>query len=71
MIDNDHVYRRRSNAWPVRRELQPVEQQCQRYVSHYSRPHVIRADSWTVQGWPIHQPDWKREILRSVVEMSE
>ena len=47
MIDNDHVYSRRKNAWPVHPELQPAEQQCQRYVSHYSRPHVIRADSWT------------------------
>jgi len=20
---------------------------------------------WTVTGWPVHQADWKREILRS------
>jgi hypothetical protein len=28
----------------------------------------VQEGSWTVQGWPIHQDDWKREILRSVVE---
>ena len=26
----------------------------------------VCADGWTVQGWPLHRPDWKREVLRSV-----
>ena len=68
VVDNDHVHRRRSNAWPVRKVLTPPEEECQRYVNHYSRPRVVRANGWTVQGWPIHQADWKREILRSVVD---
>jgi hypothetical protein len=68
VVDNDHVQRRRSNAWRVRRELAAPERECQRYVNHFSRPRVVCADGWTVQGWPVHQPDWKREILRSVVE---
>jgi Zn-dependent peptidase ImmA (M78 family) len=68
VVDNDHIHRRRSNAWRVRKELEAPEQECQRYVHYYSRPRVVRADGWTVQGWPVHQPDWKREILRSVVE---
>jgi hypothetical protein len=68
VVDNDHLHRRRSNAWPVRRHLEPPEQQCQRYVHYYSRPRVVREAGWTVQGWPVHQADWKREILRSVVD---
>lgn len=68
IIDNDHVLRRRSNAWRVRKELSEPEKQCQRYVSRYSRPNQVRDDGWTVWGWPIHQADWKREILRSVVD---
>jgi Zn-dependent peptidase ImmA (M78 family) len=68
IVDNDHVSRRRSNAWRVSKQLEPVEQRCQRYVNHYSRPKVLREDGWTVHGWPVHQADWKREILRSVVE---
>jgi hypothetical protein len=67
ILDNDHIHRRRSNAWPVRRRLEPAERECQRYVNHYSRPRVVREGGWTVQGWPVHQADWKREILRSVV----
>jgi Zn-dependent peptidase ImmA (M78 family) len=69
IIDNEHIYRRRSNAWRVRKQLEPIEEQCQRYVHYYSRPRVLRESGWTVHGWPVHQPDWKREILRSVVEM--
>jgi Zn-dependent peptidase ImmA (M78 family) len=68
IVDNDHVTKRRSNAWPVRRELTPVEKKCQHYVNYYSRPNTMRDDGWTVYGWPVHQTDWKREILRSVVE---
>jgi hypothetical protein len=68
VVDNDHVHRRRSNAWSVRRELAGPERQCQQYVHQYSRPRVVREGGWTVQGWPVHRPDWKREVLRSVVE---
>ncbi len=71
VIDNDHVSRRKSNAYPLRRQLEPAEQACQRYVSHYSRPRVVREAPWTVQGWPVHQTDWKREILRSVRDAEE
>jgi Zn-dependent peptidase ImmA (M78 family) len=68
IIDNEHIYRRRSNAWPTRRHLEPAEEECQRYVHYYSRPKAVQKDQWTVHGWPVHQPDWKREILRSVVD---
>jgi hypothetical protein len=68
VVDNGHVSRRRSNAWRVRRELAPAEQECQRYVNTYGRQKLVVRDGWTVRGWPVHQPDWKREILRSVVD---
>jgi hypothetical protein len=65
IIDNDHVYRRRSNAWQIRRQLEAPEQNCQRYVHYYGRSRLVQEKGWTVQGWPVHQSDWKREILRS------
>jgi Zn-dependent peptidase ImmA (M78 family) len=71
IIDNDHIHRRRSNAWRVRKELAGPEREVQRYVSQYSRPQSVREAGWNVQGWPIHQIDWKREILRSVVDDEE
>lgn len=68
VVDNDHVSRRRSNAWPTRKRLEPAEEECQCYIHEYSRARVVHRQGWTVQGWPVHQADWKREILRSVVE---
>src|SRR5262249_18048923 len=68
VVDNDHVHRRRSNAWRTRKELAPAERECQRYISRHGQPRVVRSAGWTVQGWPVHQPGWKREILRSVVD---
>lgn len=70
IIDNDKIHRRRSNAWPTRRELAETEAKCQQYVHQKSKPQRLQAAGWTVQGWPVHQADWKREVLRSVVEES-
>ena len=68
VIDNDHVRRRRSSGPRITRELLPIEQKCQRYVNEHGRPKTLRADGISVQGWPVHSPDWKREILRSVID---
>jgi len=67
IVDNGSVYRRKSNAFRVTKALAAAELECQRYVNHFSRPRVVREAGWTVQGWPVHQADWKREVLRSVV----
>jgi len=69
IMDNDAIhFRRGTGARISTRRLEPPEKECQRYVHDYSRPRLVRKDGWTVQGWPVHQPDWKREILRSVVD---
>ena len=68
IVDNEHVSRRRSNAWPVTRQLTPIEKRCLRYVHESSRPKRMQTDGWTVTGWPVHQLDWYREILRTVVD---
>jgi Zn-dependent peptidase ImmA (M78 family) len=65
IIDNDHLYRRRSNAWQVQRRLESPEQRCQHYVHDYGRPKLVQDGGWTVYGWPVHRIEWKREILRS------
>lgn len=66
ILDNERVSRRRSNAWPIKRALLPTEQQCWEQVTSTGEATVTRDDEWTVTGWPVHQLDWKREILRSV-----
>jgi hypothetical protein len=68
IVDNDHVHRRRSNAWRINRDLSAPERACQQLVHQESRPHALRQDGWSVQGWPVHQVDWRREVLRSVID---
>jgi Zn-dependent peptidase ImmA (M78 family) len=66
ILDNERITRRRSNAWSIRKELTPLEDRCWRWVHERGKPKVLREDEWTVQGWPVHELDWKREILRTV-----
>ena len=66
IIDNERIHRRRSNAWPTKRELLPIEERCWRFVTEHGKAKEMRDDDWTVTCWPVHQLDWKREILRSV-----
>ena len=66
ILDNGRVTRRRSNAWPIKRALLPIEQHCWEHVTQRAEPTTLRDAEWTVQGWPVHELDWKREVLRSV-----
>jgi len=66
LFDNRHVTRRLSNAGPAPRTLAAVEIECQRYVHKSGRKCCLSDAGWSVYGWPIHQPDWQREILRSL-----
>jgi Zn-dependent peptidase ImmA (M78 family) len=68
ILDNERITRRRSNAWPIKKKLLPAEEECWRHVHERGTPRVVRAQEWTVQGWPVHELEWKREILRSVGE---
>ena len=68
IIDNDKIHRRRSNAWPTKRELLPAEKKCQYAVHCQSKPQRLAEGGCTVQGWPVHQIEWKREVLRSVID---
>lgn len=66
IIDNERIHRRRSNAWPTKRVLLPIEEQCWKQVHEHGKPKTMRGDDWTVTCWPVHELAWKREILRSV-----
>ncbi len=71
VIDQGKLTQRRSNSWPAPRTLTPLETKCQRIVHERSEPFALHDEGWQVQGWPIHQNSWKREILRSTWEAAE
>ena len=56
------VTRRRSNAFRVGKALSAPEERCRQAVQQEEKPHELRAEGWTVQGWPVGE----RVILRSL-----
>ncbi|MGE3804120.1 MAG: ImmA/IrrE family metallo-endopeptidase [Gemmataceae bacterium] len=69
VVDNDRISKRRSNGPRIKsKRLEPVEARCHELVRRTGTPQLQRARGWTVQGWPLHRPDWQREILRSVLD---
>jgi predicted transcriptional regulator len=69
ILDTGKISRRRSNAWPVKRKLEAAEERCWILTQKSGEPSRLQENGWTVQGWPVHQLDWKREILRSNVDL--
>ena len=50
------------------RKLLAAVTKCQKQVHRTGKPKTVRNDGVTVHGWPVHTPEWKREILRTVAE---
>lgn len=67
IFDNGQQSSRKAN-FGGRRELLPLEkavlERCHRHV----RPSEVTRDGVRVQAWPIHEPAWQREILRTTVQ---
>lgn len=70
IIDQERLEFRRSNVPGRVPPLAPIERDCWREVhADGSCVGPLRIGSAVVRGWPIHEPDWRREILR--MELSE
>ena len=61
IVHDGRVTRRRSNAFRVGKALSAPEERCRQAVQQEGKPHELRAEGWTVQGWPVGE----RVILRS------
>ncbi|QDU79550.1 hypothetical protein Pla110_12610 [Polystyrenella longa] len=61
----DHGQRtsRRSNWLPSPPPVQSAELRCWQECHCHNKRHQDQADNLSLHGWPIHEPDWKREIL--------
>ena len=69
IFDQRQISFRRSNLPGRVPPPSPAEMQCWRDVHRGNHPLRTRAGPGFVQGWPIHEEGWKREILR--MEMDE
>lgn len=65
VFDQKRMSRRRCNHMARAPELSALERDCWQ-TAHYLRRVTREHDEGTVvQAWPIHEPGWQREILRT------
>lgn len=69
IIDKGRKYLRGSNIPGLVPPMAEVERDCQRRANEQGCLATGEALPLRVQAWAIHEPDWKREILRTEVEM--
>lgn len=69
IIDKGKVYFRRSNIPGRVPPMAEVEKECQLRASEKGCMAEGDAHPVSVQAWPVHEPDWKREILRTEVSV--
>jgi hypothetical protein len=71
IVDNGHIFKRKSNCCNPPKTLSDTEAMVLNYVHENSRPKKVNDQGWQVAGWPVHELDWRREILRSIPPESQ
>jgi hypothetical protein len=69
IFDQRRLSFRRSNVAGRVPPLSMAERDCWREVHNAGRPQETCQGTCTIRGWPVHEEQWKREILRT--ELSE
>jgi Zn-dependent peptidase ImmA (M78 family) len=65
IVDQGAITFRRSNRSGASRSLTPLEQAALLRVAASEQAVELRDDRLRVRAWPIYEPPWKREILRT------
>jgi len=68
IFDQGQLYFRRSNVPGSVPPPSSAETECWQAVHAEGAPHETYAGPQRIQGWPVHEDAWKREILRTEVE---
>ncbi|GAB4151884.1 MAG: hypothetical protein Tsb009_27490 [Planctomycetaceae bacterium] len=66
IFDQGKLSRRKCNAHSSVPRIQRIERICALETHERNQACVIQEDGISVQCWPIHESDWKREIMRTV-----
>jgi hypothetical protein len=67
VFDQGRLTRRRGNGQLSAPPLLPLERRIWREVHESGEPVEGTAEGIRVQGWPVCEPGWKRELLRTTV----
>jgi predicted transcriptional regulator len=65
IFDNGRLTFRRSNRYRRRPDLSAAERQCWRQITETRQAQSIAGPGCRICGWPVYEPDWQREILRT------
>jgi len=68
VFDHGKVTRRNSNRTQNAARLIPLERNCQQEVHRINKTLEIQERGLRIQCWPVHEPGWKREIVRTTVD---
>jgi hypothetical protein len=68
IFDQGRLAFRRSNLPGRVPRPSASELACWQIVHRRNCPHQMHSGLQTVRGWPVHEDDWKREILRTEVD---
>jgi hypothetical protein len=68
IFDQRAMHFRRSNLPGRIPPPSPAELACWRAVHHGNRAQTAAEGPCTVQGWPVHEDGWQREILRTEID---
>lgn len=68
ICDQGKVTARKGNEAAVSRVLDPRERHLWRQSHEKNRPVQWEQSAIKIQCWPIHEPDWKREVLRTTCD---
>jgi hypothetical protein len=67
IFDQGRLYFRRGNVPGRTPPPSPEEIRCWKAVHRSGQPGEASHDMARIRAWPIHEPDWKREILRTEI----
>lgn len=67
IFDQGRITFRRSNVPGRVPAPAPAEEQCWRETHESDRAVCCQDATVEIHGWPVHEPDWRREILRTAL----
>lgn len=70
VFDGNQMTRRRCNLQCRPPKLLSFERKAQQQAIRSSRPHLVHHEGVAAHAWPVHEPDWKREIVLTSFDSS-
>lgn len=71
LFDQGRLTRRRGNTARKPPRLHPLEHWCWQQAAEHGEPCTIRQSGLAIQSWPVHEGEWRREFVRTILLQEE